>query len=283
MSDLDRAMKILEGMKDGGNWRLQREIYFPVLKRLPEKLVLPAVSKLCGQTWRPAPWDIVRCAAEIEMCNRAGTLSPYPSADEAYAEIMDKVRAFGLNGRQHPDRPGVYLSGAPSFSHPLVARAVVLVGGWEGLCSGEANYAEGIAKQIKGCYERQAEQYVQQAAEKLGLPPDQNRVWFPRWKPYRVAIEWKEPSPGFAVEGTPELPPPRDRPRLVPPPPEVFRALRRVGVRLDAAEGPERTGELRRIAPEIDPGKMREVERELADKASRREEERIWKRPESDA
>ena len=71
MSVLSDALSMLETMK-GGDWNGQFEVYSSVLDRLPEHLILPAVCRLAGETWRPSPGEIVREATRMEMARRAG-------------------------------------------------------------------------------------------------------------------------------------------------------------------------------------------------------------------
>jgi hypothetical protein len=228
MSRLSDALAILQAMK-GAPWELQFDLYSAALERLPEHLIEAAVSRLAGETWRPAPFDIVRQAVKIEMARRAGTGRPlghpFPTGDEAYAEIVQKIQDFGRNGRvEFPDRPSIRTAGPPPFSHPLVAKTVAMIGGWEAICSGEANYAEGLAKQVKSVYERQAENWVEQGARALCLPEEASRACFPRWQPFEIEFEWREPV-------RPSLPP-LERPKLVPCPDDLRQRLEGMGVHL---------------------------------------------------
>jgi hypothetical protein len=189
-----KAMSILEAMK-GPAFETQWEIYLAHLRRLPSQHVYKAVSNLSNATWRPSPEEIVAEAAKLEMRRAAGTPFPFPSADEAYAEIMHKVKRYGLNAKiLYSDRPNIRVAGAPPFSHPLVAQAVAMVGGWEALCSGEANYSEGLSKQIKTLYERQAERFIFKAAELITkldtLPASEYPRYFPKWRPFEIVTTW---------------------------------------------------------------------------------------------
>jgi len=194
MSILSDALALLEAMK-GADWESQFELYSAALDRLPEGLILPAVQRLAGETWRPAPFEILREAARMEMARQAGTSSAFPSADEAYGEILHKIREFGANGRTpYPDRPNLRMAGAPPFSHPLVAATVMLIGGWEFLCSGEAGLSEGLSKQVKAVYDRQAAQWVDRAVSALcaGEAEGAARRYFPRGQP-------REPLPALSA------------------------------------------------------------------------------------
>lgn len=226
---------MLEVMK-GAAWERQFELYSAVLDRIPERLMEQAVRRLAGEQWRPAPYDILREAARIEMANRAGTASAYPSADEAYGEIVHKIRRFGVNGRVADlGRPHCLTAGAPSFSHPLVARTVALIGGWEMLCTGEASYAEGLAKQIKGVYERQAALWMDGAAASLGAGDAEDARYFPRWTPWETAAElWALPPQRRSADAALLTSERRsaDAGALVPCPAEIRAKLAAVGVRL---------------------------------------------------
>jgi hypothetical protein len=221
VSELSDALAVLESM-NGPNWDSQFEIYLAALERLPADLMQMAVSSLAGEKWRPAPFEIVRKAAKIEMCRRAGTRDPFPSADEAYYEIIEKIHRYGLYGRLDPERPNIRYPGQPQFSHPLVASTVAIIGTWEEWCDGTVNFAEGLAKQVKSTYERQSISWVEAAAAALCSKDSVGAKFFPDWAPFKIETGWTEPLRR-------ELPA-RDPVKLIAPPPDVLQKLRSIGL-----------------------------------------------------
>lgn len=206
-----------------GEELLYRRVLLQMGQQTAEQAVAWAID-----TWRekfpprPTPAHLRLIAARL--------LSPYPSADDAYAEMLTKVRTGGLHSTPHPERPRLFLSGPPLFSHPLVAQAVQHCGGWEMICTGEANYAEGLAKQFKAAYARNAEQFVNEVADALSLPPQQrpSRL-FPYWTPFALPTGWREEPESAALPAPPKglrIEPQELSASMPPEVAEQFRALR---------------------------------------------------------
>lgn len=125
------------------------------------------------EQWRPSPARLREIAAEIA--------SPCPSADDAYAEMMEKAATLGIYGARHATRPSIMIEGEPSFSHALISKTVAQCGGWRMICSGEAQMSEGLSKQFKSAYRGNVERWVQDVAAALSLPaPQRPRHLFPR-------------------------------------------------------------------------------------------------------
>jgi hypothetical protein len=82
------------------------------------------------QNWLPDPSDIVQIARKMAAGNGV-------TPSDVVREIMDKIRRFGQNGRQHPERRNIFLPGPPPLS-PLAEQAVGAMGGWSNLCTMEA-------------------------------------------------------------------------------------------------------------------------------------------------
>lgn len=185
---------------EGNPWsEAQSQRYTLALDRMDEDLGRAAVSALCQGKWRSSPEEILQAAAR--------RISPIPSADTAYLEMVWKAENVGLFGRTNPRRPTVFLEGPPPFSHPLVARAVQVCGGWRAICTGEAQFQEGLSKQFRGAYDRLSREWVQSVVNILHLPEcERPAALLPRWKPFELPTGWQEPSLHPALPPSPEEP-----------------------------------------------------------------------------
>jgi len=151
-------------MNSGQIWSIGlANIYEMVLNSIGEEWS----RKVCefivlNESWRPAPADVRKIAAKLA--------SPIPSVDDAYSEMMYLAEKEGTYGFQCDHDPNVYFKGEPQFTHPLILQTVKGIGGWEAICTGEAQMQEGLAKQFKGAYSRYSEQWVSDVANVLSLP-----------------------------------------------------------------------------------------------------------------
>jgi len=131
------------------------------------------------EEWRPSPARLIQIAAEQS--------SAIPDAEAAYAEILDAAQRHGEYACPHPSNPNIRTLGPPEFSHPVVKQIVSYCGGWEFICSGDANKSEGLKKQVRGAHESVSRQWVEQVKTQLMLPPSQrNQKYFQAWKPLPI-------------------------------------------------------------------------------------------------
>lgn len=206
-----QCMALLMGMNSGQEWQpAHTQVYDLVLRAIGPEYGPQAVEwAVLNEQWRPSPARLRQIAARLA--------SPYPDAESAYAEILHKAQTVGLYGQAVPGRPNIHLAGSPAFSHPVVARVIAFCGGWESVCTGEANMAEGLKKQVRGAHESIAGQWEQAVSQQLALPEDRrDRRYFPRWTPYLLPAEWHEES---ALMALPE--PEVDRDKRAPVPDEL--------------------------------------------------------------
>lgn len=203
---IDECISLLQFMNSGQIWSDGlANIYEMVLISVGEKWALPTMRHIVlNETWRPAPADIRKIAARLA--------SPYPLMDDAYSEMMYLANRLGINARQCKHNPTIYLRGEPQFSHPLIAQTVRGIGGWEAICTGEAQMQEGLAKQFKGAYTRYSEQWVSDVAQVLSLPPEMHPHLFPppmpKFQEYEIRLANQEDAPKMvehAEEVTPEF------------------------------------------------------------------------------
>lgn len=152
--------------------RLYARIIAPWEDEFARKVIQAADDTL---TWRPSRAELRLLAAKIAC--------PIPDDDECYAEIVHKLETVGPYGQPHPERPTVMLEGAPAMSHPIVSQIVAYCGGWLSLCTGEANYSEGLKKQVRSAHESVSARWLQGAAENLTLPPGKREAVY--FQPYR--------------------------------------------------------------------------------------------------
>lgn len=182
---LGECFTLLSLMNSGReqSWREElKPLYALILRPLDDEIGCSAVQwAVLHEEWRPSPAKLRQIAAKVA--------SPYPSAEECYAEIMDKAQNVGLYGRPDPKNPDVYLEGPPPMSHPLVSRIVPHLGGWQYVCTGEAQMQEGLKKQVAGSHETVMRQWEQEVAGQLVLPPSQrNPVYFRPYARYRAVV-----------------------------------------------------------------------------------------------
>jgi len=228
MSDYPCDMlSLLEAMK-GDSWsdgQIQR--YSIALMRIPPKIARLVVTEMCLETWRPSPMDILRAAAK--------KASPFPTADEAYAEMLHKAESVGMYGVPDPANQNCFLPGSPPFSHPLVAQAIAHCGGWRSICTGEAQMQEGLSKQFRGAYERAATKFLEQVIVALALPvKERSSVFFPQWTPYRLPVSWSPDNHSLAITATPiETPAITELTRHMPA--EIRAKLKRVSLSVTSA------------------------------------------------
>ena len=73
------------------------------------------------------------------------------------------------------------------MSHPVVAQVVAHLGGWRMICSGEANFAGGLRKQVESSHERLSQKWETEVMAQLSLPPsERDPVLFGHYTPYAI-------------------------------------------------------------------------------------------------
>lgn len=154
-----------------------RPVYAIALRRLTDGEGKAAVRwAVLHEEWRPTPARLLEIAADVA--------SPVPDSEMAYSEIITLAQSEGKYAMPHPDNPNIKIEGPPRFSHPLIAQVVSYCGGWDLICSGEANMQEGLKKQVRGAHESIADQWTEQVKVQLALPPGKrDQRYFPAWKP----------------------------------------------------------------------------------------------------
>ncbi len=127
------ACSLLSKMPSSIPWsKDQAELYEAGLQALPDFLVSDVLHRAihnCDE--RPSVATLVRMAGEILD-------GPTPSAAAAWDEVEALLITRGLYCDPDPFKTNIYREGEPHFSHPLVGRAVKLMGGWRTICTSEA-------------------------------------------------------------------------------------------------------------------------------------------------
>lgn len=175
---MDECLALLQFMNSGQPWSIGvSNIYQMVLNSIGEEWSRKTVGHIAiTEEWRPAPAAIRKIAARLA--------SPFPSLDDAYAEMMRKAEREGLYGVQCSHDPNVYFEGVPEFSHPLIEKSVRACGGWRSICNGESQMQEGLSKQFRGVYQRYSEEWVGDVANVLSLPEEKRpQKLFPKYVP----------------------------------------------------------------------------------------------------
>lgn len=195
---ISECMSILGLMKAGNEeaWTDDRVKFYAHAMAPWEDDLCRAVVNWCANnlTWRPSRAELIQCAARLA--------SPYPSASDCYAEIMEAARRFGLNGIQDPLHPAIFYPGQPQGFHPITRRHIDALGGWERICTGEANLEGGLRKAVAANHTSIEAAWCNEVGAQLALPAHvRNPAYFPQWKPVQFTPE-------------PALPP---MPRLTPP------------------------------------------------------------------
>lgn len=224
------CLTLLETMQSGQEWsKPLAQMYLMAFQTLGETCSRLAVQWAClNEKWRPSPAELRQFAARIA--------SPYPDAEAAYSEILHKAQAVGLYGRPDPKRPTVFVEGAPPMSHPIVSQIVGYCGGWEQICSGEANKAEGLRKQVRSAHESVSREWEAKVIENLALPESKRDPrYFPVWRRHELP-SWFVPEVDMGLS----LPPaPREPENLVPMPPDVAEKLAALGLKQIGKPMPE--------------------------------------------
>lgn len=187
-----RLMPSTQPWEDG-----HRTLYDMVLRNMTDEEGRSAVEFAAEhESWRPAPARLREIAVNLA--------SPLPDADACYDEIAHLAETVGLYGACLPERPSIRVPGPPTFSHPIVARIVNYCGGWAMICSGEANMAEGLRKQVRSSWESVARDWRERVGVALKLPPAQrDPTLFGPFQPYRLPVGW---APMAELPATDELP-----------------------------------------------------------------------------
>lgn len=168
-----------------------KPLYELALKPLTDAEGVGAVKwAALNEEWRPSPARLIQIAAEQS--------SVIPDAEQSYAEIIGKAQSEGLFAMPHPERPSIKLEGPPPFSHPIVEKITHFCGGWRAICEGEANFSEGLKKQVRSAHESVSRQWREEVKQQLLLPPSQrNPRYFPAYVPPSL-VEATEPL--WAIE-----------------------------------------------------------------------------------
>lgn len=149
----------------------QTQAYVATLRDIDGALLKAAALRFIERNVYPriaTPGELRQFAAEIVTQARG-----LPAATEAWGEVMHQLRYVGSWG-------------APSWTTPLVARAVADVGGWPALCMTEnitadrarfiAAYDERLRRHTQDMMQLPAsEQYRVRLADKLSEQPDTMR------------------------------------------------------------------------------------------------------------
>lgn len=199
---LTDCLTALRTMKAGADmpWgEIQRRQYGRVLAPMTDEEGRALIDHIYEhEEWRPSVKTLLDTAAALT--------APIPDADACYDEIAHLAETVGLYGACLPERPSIRQLGAPKFSHPIVGRIVNYCGGWGMICSGEANMAEGLRKQVRSSWESVAGEWRERVREALKLPPDQrNPGLFRTYQPYRLPVGWA-PTPVAELPAVDELP-----------------------------------------------------------------------------
>lgn len=186
--DLAECLSLLEAMPTSSEsttkWAAQARVWTLVLQKMGGGTAKRAVEwSIFNCKWRPSFAELRQIAAKIE--------SPLPDRDAAFAEVLYWIRKRGMNAKQDPQNPRIFYPGAPDFSHPLIAAAVKRCGGWEAICSGDAQMQEGgLSGHFKGNYDRAAVLWVEKVQESLESGKPRNSALFPAWTPFdAVSLE----------------------------------------------------------------------------------------------
>ncbi len=156
-----------------------RQLYAIVLRDWSVQLGRQVVeAATLSEEWRPSPARLRKIAARLA--------SPYPDAEEVYAEILHKAQTIGVYGRPEHYGSASWMSpGTPAMSHPIVAQVVGLIGGWLTICHGEAQMQEGLKKQVRSAHESAAGRWEARVLEQLSLaPPHRDPLLFRAYRPY---------------------------------------------------------------------------------------------------
>jgi hypothetical protein len=137
-----------------------RQIYAMIFAPISYDLGLAVVSEaILHEEWRPAPATLRRIMARM--------LSPIPDDNATYAEIVYKAGKHGSMGRQ--TGPNSWEEGPPPMSHPVVSLTVGYCGGWQSICSGEAQMQEGLRKQVRSAHGSAAVVWQERVLAQLSL------------------------------------------------------------------------------------------------------------------
>jgi hypothetical protein len=260
------CMALLMGMHSGQEWSpMQTHVYALVLSSIGEEYSRAAVTHaVLNLKWRPAPAELRQIAARLA--------SPAPTADEAFAEIVDRANRDGFYAKPDPENPNVRLAGPPPFSHPLVAQMVPLCGGWEHICNGAAGMDMGLKKQVIGAYPAIVEKWEQEVAQQLSLAPAQrNPKYFKPRKPY-VPF-----TPEIEGEARLALPPAPEKRQEIDPKEAaaILRRIRAEHVPKAIPSGAEVPPEPKRSALAVDKATRERLEQEVRDRQAAVTQEQI--------
>lgn len=214
---ISQCFGILKAMKSGSEDQWSNghaQIFGIVLRPLPDDIGRAAVEyAVANCEWRPSPAELRKIAARIA--------SPYPSAEETYAEILIRAKSQGIYGKPVAGRPNIYLEGDPDFSHPLVERVVRMCGGWEMICTGEANLQGSLRRQVEGTHSSVATGWESDVSKALSAGQRSGPL-FPKWKPFEIPSDWSEDGPEPAMIESSLEP--------LPIPAEIRTAIAKIGV-----------------------------------------------------
>ena len=187
---LSKCLGFVENMHSNQGWNASLvQMYSVVLQPMSDTEGMAAVEHaFTHDNWRPSPARLIEIAAELA--------APIPDADACYDEIAHLAETVGLYGATDPDHPNIHQIGIPSFSHPVVRRIVNYCGGWAMICTGEANMAEGLRKQVRSSWQSVSGEWRERVREALKLPPDKrNPGLFRSYQRYRLPVGWTPATP----------------------------------------------------------------------------------------
>lgn len=182
---ISECLAILRAMPHGREqeWTdALRPLYIMAIKPMQDKEGKDACGwAALNEEWRPSPARLRQIASRLA--------SPYPDSELAYSELIEKAQTIGLYGKPIPGRPNCFTEGPPDMSHPIVGEIVAYCGGWEMICSGEAQMQEGLKKQIRTAHEAAASRWERDVTAQLCLPTaDRDLRFFPPYKEYRPML-----------------------------------------------------------------------------------------------
>lgn len=215
---ITECLAVLRTMK-GDAWTKSHDmVYSQALRPWGDQHGKETVTQaLMTLNWRPSVAELVKLSARIA--------SPYPDDDAAYAEIAFKLSTIGLYGKVHPENPNVRILGHPVMSHPVVSQIVAYCGGWEMLCSGEANFQEGVRKQVRSAHESIALKWEAAVAQLLRLTDKDRRADRVHFQPY---VPFTPPDwfvPGNTLDIPAIEPQRREDHERMPIPPDLRKAM----------------------------------------------------------
>jgi hypothetical protein len=143
------CVTILRGMQGNPLWEpMHSKLYGQAFEELGEELARATVRVIVRDCeWRPAIATIYKIANRLS--------GREIDAEHVYAEIEGAIQKHGDYGVQDPNNPNVYYDGEPSWSSPVVAETVRLLGGWQKVVDWDS-FDGALRKAVTTCTESAA-------------------------------------------------------------------------------------------------------------------------------